>query len=64
MDNRKEELKNIMRRYSANSPIFVHKLKDNDSVIETNMKESLNRIGDNDESESKGSNGSETTGDI
>lgn len=68
MDNRKEELKRIMNRYSECTPIFIKKLKDDDNTVELNMKESLNRIedvgDDTNGSEHEGPVESEDAGDI
>ena len=47
MDNMKEKVKRyITSYYTKNTPIYVKSLDTPNNDIETNMKESLNRIGD------------------
>lgn len=47
-DNRSSEMQKMLSRYRKVNPIYVKSL-DDDNSLEEKMKESLNRIGDDDE---------------
>jgi hypothetical protein len=46
-DNRSSEMQKMLSRYRKANPIYVKSL-DDDNSLEEKMKESLNRIGDDD----------------
>lgn len=60
--DKKEEIKRIFNRFTKANPIYVKSL-DDDHSLESSMKESLNRIGDSDETPKPEASNNEDDGD-
>lgn len=60
--DKKEEIKRIFNRFTKANPIYVKSL-DDDHTLENSMKESLNRIGDSDETPKPETSNNEDDGD-